>query len=149
MRANSASLAWAKAGSEREPRGVSSSATPPGQCSVCSRGSTCPVYPLGVLEDAPTGDGALPGILPGGIIDAYRASDPGGTRPTRRLGEGQLAPQDEANRTRLDGAAVTTADQLEAGTEASDLDPTFRHSYSRDQAILIRRLRRSRARFGA
>jgi DNA-binding FrmR family transcriptional regulator len=53
-----------------------------------------------------------------------------------------LAPQDEANRTRLDGAAVTTADQLEAGTEASDLDPTFRHSYSRDQAILIRRLRR-------
>lgn len=53
-----------------------------------------------------------------------------------------MAPQDEANRTRLDGAAVTTADQLEAGTEASDLDPTFRHSYSRDQAILIRRLRR-------
>ena len=53
-----------------------------------------------------------------------------------------MAPQDEANKTRLDGVAVATADPLEAGTEASDLDPTFRHSYSRDQAILIRRLRR-------
>ena len=53
-----------------------------------------------------------------------------------------MAPQDEANKTRLDGVAVETADPLEAGTEASDLDPTFRHSYSRDQAILIRRLRR-------
>jgi DNA-binding FrmR family transcriptional regulator len=53
-----------------------------------------------------------------------------------------LALQDEASRTRLDGAAVTTEDPIEAGTEASDLDPTFRHSYSRDQAILIRRLRR-------
>ena len=33
-------------------------------------------------------------------------------------------------------------DALEPGTDTPDLDPTFRHSYSRDQAILIRRLRR-------
>jgi DNA-binding FrmR family transcriptional regulator len=38
--------------------------------------------------------------------------------------------------------AGTTADQLEPGAGASELDPSFRHSYSRDQSILIRRLRR-------
>jgi DNA-binding FrmR family transcriptional regulator len=57
-----------------------------------------------------------------------------------------LAGQDEGTKTRLEGAAIATvsatADGLEAGPDASDLDPTFRHSYSRDQAILIRRLRR-------
>jgi DNA-binding FrmR family transcriptional regulator len=53
-----------------------------------------------------------------------------------------LAAQDEAPRTRPDGAAVATLDGLDAGAETTELDPTFRHSYSRDQAILIRRLRR-------
>jgi len=33
-------------------------------------------------------------------------------------------------------------DGLAAGTDVTETDPTFRHSYSRDQAILIRRLRR-------
>jgi CsoR family transcriptional regulator, copper-sensing transcriptional repressor len=31
---------------------------------------------------------------------------------------------------------------VEVGGDGSDIDPTFRHSYSRDQATLIRRLRR-------
>jgi DNA-binding FrmR family transcriptional regulator len=31
---------------------------------------------------------------------------------------------------------------LDSGAEGAELDGTFRHSYSRDQAILIRRLRR-------
>lgn len=53
-----------------------------------------------------------------------------------------MAPEDEATKMNLDGVAIATADALDAGAEASDLDPTFRHSYSRDQAILIRRLRR-------
>jgi DNA-binding FrmR family transcriptional regulator len=35
-----------------------------------------------------------------------------------------------------------TTDALDAGSEGTELDSTFRHSYSRDQAILIRRLRR-------
>jgi DNA-binding FrmR family transcriptional regulator len=53
-----------------------------------------------------------------------------------------LAQQDEATKTGLGGAAVAMMDALEPGTDTPDLDPTFRHSYSRDQAILIRRLRR-------
>jgi DNA-binding FrmR family transcriptional regulator len=53
-----------------------------------------------------------------------------------------LASQGETPRARPDGAAVATLDGLEAGAETPELDPTFRHSYSRDQAILIRRLRR-------
>jgi DNA-binding FrmR family transcriptional regulator len=53
-----------------------------------------------------------------------------------------LAPQDETAKARPDGATVATPDGLEAGADTPELDPTFRHSYSRDQAILIRRLRR-------
>lgn len=91
-----------------------------------------------MFEEAAAGEGALPGILPGGIIAAY-------VDVTIYLCEDQLAPlapEDEATKMNLDGMAVATADALDAGAEASDLDPTFRHSYSRDQAILIRRLRR-------
>ena len=53
-----------------------------------------------------------------------------------------MAAQDEAPKSRADGAASPTLDRLDLGPEASELDGTFRHSYSRDQAILIRRLRR-------
>ena len=53
-----------------------------------------------------------------------------------------MASQDETPRARPDGAAVATLDGLGAGAETPELDPTFRHAYSRDQAILIRRLRR-------
>jgi DNA-binding FrmR family transcriptional regulator len=37
---------------------------------------------------------------------------------------------------------ATTIDVLDTGVDLAELDPTFRHSYSRDQAVLIRRLRR-------
>jgi DNA-binding FrmR family transcriptional regulator len=39
-------------------------------------------------------------------------------------------------------AAVAAEGSAEAGGVVNDLDPTFRHAYSRDQAILVRRLRR-------
>jgi CsoR family transcriptional regulator, copper-sensing transcriptional repressor len=41
-----------------------------------------------------------------------------------------------------DKAAVATMDGLDATLDGSELDSSFRHSYTRDQAILIRRLRR-------
>ena len=53
-----------------------------------------------------------------------------------------MAAQDETPRARPDGAATATLDGLELPVETAEVDPTFRHSYSRDQAILIRRLRR-------
>jgi DNA-binding FrmR family transcriptional regulator len=53
-----------------------------------------------------------------------------------------LAGQDEATKTSVEVMAGLAGDRLEIGVGASELDPTFRHSYSRDQAILIRRLRR-------
>ena len=53
-----------------------------------------------------------------------------------------MAAQDETPRARPDGAAAATLDGLELPVETAEVDPTFRHSYSRDQAILIRRLRR-------
>jgi DNA-binding FrmR family transcriptional regulator len=39
-------------------------------------------------------------------------------------------------------AAVAAEGAVEAGGDGTDIDPTFRHAYSRDQAILVRRLRR-------
>jgi DNA-binding FrmR family transcriptional regulator len=39
-------------------------------------------------------------------------------------------------------AAVAAEGAVDVGGDVSDLDPTFRHAYSRDQAILVRRLRR-------
>jgi len=53
-----------------------------------------------------------------------------------------LASQDETTRTRPDGPAVAALNVLELPAETAEVDPTFRHSYSRDQAVLIRRLRR-------
>jgi DNA-binding FrmR family transcriptional regulator len=40
------------------------------------------------------------------------------------------------------GATGATGDRLEIGPDTAETDPTFQHSYSRDQSILIRRLRR-------
>jgi DNA-binding FrmR family transcriptional regulator len=53
-----------------------------------------------------------------------------------------LAVHDETSKTGLDESAVAPVGGLGVGAEAPALDPTFRHSYSRDQSILIRRLRR-------
>ena len=53
-----------------------------------------------------------------------------------------MAEQDEAAKTGVDVAVGTTIDGMEVGADGPEMDSTFRHSYSRDQAILIRRLRR-------
>jgi len=53
-----------------------------------------------------------------------------------------LTPQNESAKTVVAGSAAATMDAPGTGTDTSEPDPTFRHSYSRDQSILIRRLRR-------
>jgi DNA-binding FrmR family transcriptional regulator len=53
-----------------------------------------------------------------------------------------LAGQEEATKMTDEVAAGTTVERLDIGADASELDPAFRHSYSRDQSVLIRRLRR-------
>lgn len=53
-----------------------------------------------------------------------------------------MAAQDEVAGAGAGKAIVATLDALEAGIDGSEMDPTFRQSYSRDQAILVRRLRR-------
>ncbi len=53
-----------------------------------------------------------------------------------------MAAQDGATETRVEETADATLGGLATGAEVAEMDPTFRHSYSRDQAILIRRLRR-------
>lgn len=51
-----------------------------------------------------------------------------------------MAGHDEAAKESTQGAG-TTVDGFEDG-DVSDLEPTFRHAYSRDQSMLVRRLRR-------
>jgi CsoR family transcriptional regulator, copper-sensing transcriptional repressor len=53
-----------------------------------------------------------------------------------------LAAQDETTTPTLEGRADEAAEKTDLGTDTSDPGTSFRHSYSRDQAILIRRLRR-------
>jgi len=65
--------------------------------------------------------------------------------PVAQIREDQLAVQEEAARANVDlvsGTPGATVEGLDLGADAAELDPTFRHSYSRDKAILIRRLRR-------
>jgi CsoR family transcriptional regulator, copper-sensing transcriptional repressor len=54
----------------------------------------------------------------------------------------ELAGQDELTKSSAGGPSVATLGGLEPMVDSSDLDPTFRHSYSKDQAILVRRLKR-------
>jgi CsoR family transcriptional regulator, copper-sensing transcriptional repressor len=53
-----------------------------------------------------------------------------------------LAGQDVATKTIVETAAGPAGGGLESAVDSPEIDPTFRHSYSKDQAILIRRLRR-------
>ncbi|HEX7491614.1 MAG TPA: metal-sensitive transcriptional regulator [Candidatus Limnocylindrales bacterium] len=53
-----------------------------------------------------------------------------------------MAGQDDAAKLMAEKSAVTMIDPLDIGADGAELEATFRHSYSRDQAILIRRLRR-------
>lgn len=61
------------------------------------------------------------------------AGKSGASQPGQRPGPAVDSPVSS-------GTAAEVA--TEAGADPSELDPTFRHSYSRDQAILVRRLRR-------
>lgn len=56
--------------------------------------------------------------------------------------EVELAGQEEAPGLGTDDSPSRLAEVMRDLTESHELDSTFRHSYSRDQAILIRRLRR-------
>ena len=53
-----------------------------------------------------------------------------------------MAGQDEAPTSSTDESAGRPAEAMRDLAESPDLESTFRHSYSRDQQILIRRLRR-------
>ena len=50
--------------------------------------------------------------------------------------------QGEATNVSVEVTAGAAVDRLDPGAGTSELDPSFRHSYTRDQSILIRRLRR-------
>lgn len=63
-------------------------------------------------------------------------------RPGDQETRPELAVQDESAKRGVAESAAATLDAPGIGTHTSELDPTFRHSYSRDQSILIRRLRR-------
>ena len=63
-------------------------------------------------------------------------------RPAAQLPGGRPAGQEEATKMTDEVGAGTTVERLDIGADTSELDPTFRHSYSRDQSVLIRRLRR-------
>ena len=65
-----------------------------------------------------------------------------GSSGLNRLARAKLAGLDEVAKTTVGGPVATTIDVLDTGVDLAELDPTFRHSYSRDQAVLIRRLRR-------
>jgi DNA-binding FrmR family transcriptional regulator len=91
---------------------------------------------MAVQEEAGTADGIRPAQKPGPA--AAPAAAPTATAPERSggIGRGGLATTSDL----LSGSAGDGV--VELGGDGSDLDPTFRHSYSRDQATLIRRLRR-------
>jgi CsoR family transcriptional regulator, copper-sensing transcriptional repressor len=59
-----------------------------------------------------------------------------------RRSEDELTAQDEVTKTNAGAMTGPIPYPAEAGRLASELDPTFRQSYSRDQSTLIRRLKR-------
>lgn len=106
---------------------------------------TLQVYPFGALVNVPDRADTLPRILPGGIIGGTGGADdlPGLIDNTRTNGEREASPASAATATAVEaGTAGAATERLDGGTDSAEVDSTFRHSYSRDQAILIRRLRR-------
>jgi DNA-binding FrmR family transcriptional regulator len=94
---------------------------------------------MAVQDDVEKADGIRPAQRPGpaATAAATAAATPAGT-PERSGGIGRAGPT-----AGTDVLSAVAGDGLvELGPDGSDLDPTFRHSYSRDQAIVIRRLRR-------
>ena len=89
-----------------------------------------------VQEEPGKADGIRPAQRPGPA--ATPTAMPTATAPERSGGVGRAGIA-----TASDLLSGLAGDGLvELGGDGSDLDPTFRHSYSRDQATLIRRLRR-------
>jgi DNA-binding FrmR family transcriptional regulator len=90
---------------------------------------------MAVQDDVEKADGIRPAQRPGPAATA--AATPAAT-PERSAGVGRAGATAGA-----DVLSAVAGDGLVGlGPDGSDLDPTFRHSYSRDQSILIRRLRR-------
>ena len=85
-----------------------------------------------VQEEAGKADGLRPTQRPG------PAATPTATAPERPAGAGRVGLAAASDL--LSGSAGEGA--VEPAGDGSDLDLTFRHAYSRDQATLIRRLRR-------
>ncbi len=90
---------------------------------------------MAVQDDVEKADGIRPAQRPGSPAapDATPAATPERSAGAGR--SGSAVATDVLPSAAVDGLA-------ELGPDGSDLDPTFRHSYSRDQSILIRRLRR-------
>jgi DNA-binding FrmR family transcriptional regulator len=86
-----------------------------------------------VQEETGKADGLRPAQRPG------PAATPTATSPEERPGVAGRAAIAAAAEL-LSGSAGGGV--VEPAADGSDLDPTFRHAYSRDQATLIRRLRR-------
>jgi DNA-binding FrmR family transcriptional regulator len=91
---------------------------------------------MAVQEEPEKADGIRPAQRPGPA--ATPTATPTAAAPERSGGVGRAGIA-----TASDLLSGSAGDGLvELGGDGSDLDPTFRHSYSRDQATLIRRLRR-------
>ena len=87
---------------------------------------------MAVQEEAGKADGLRPAQRPG------PAATPTAPAPERSGGVGRASLGAASDL--LSGSAGEGI--VEPAGDGSDLDPTFRHAYSRDQATLIRRLRR-------
>jgi DNA-binding FrmR family transcriptional regulator len=90
---------------------------------------------MAAQDDVERSEGTRPGQRPGLIAAPSVGLGTTQERPGETGRAGLAADSDV-----LPGVSGDRAAEL--GGDGSDLDPTFRHSYSRDQAILIRRLRR-------
>ncbi len=103
---------------------------------------------MALQNDADKSGGSQPGQRPGPAVSATAtlATHGAATAPA-------ATPNPAATPGRTGGRTALAVDPsiisgtageagVEVGGDGSDLDPTFRHSYSRDQAILVRRLRR-------
>jgi DNA-binding FrmR family transcriptional regulator len=89
---------------------------------------------MAVQDDVEKADGIRPAQRPGSpaAADAMAAPTPERSAVGR---SGSPVATDVLSSAAVDGLA-------ELGLDGPDLDPTFRHSYSRDHSILVRRLRR-------
>ena len=105
---------------------------------------TLQVYPFGAFRNVRASAGALLRILPGGIIDRTGSEDdlPGQIDTTSANVERTIGATGTGDAIAAAATSGAAAEGLDVGSDSAQLDSTFQHSYSRDQSILIRRLRR-------